>query len=263
MNETPPAIILVGAQLGENIGTAARAMLNFGLRDLRLVAPRSGWCRDRARKAAAGADDVLDNHRLYATLAEAVADLNFVVATTARTRDMVKPVLTPAAAAEAVRAQAAPSGFVFGPERAGLDNDDISRADVICRVPVNPDFGSLNLAQAVLLLAYEWRTDATEAAHTPMPHTHPATHGDMGGLFAHLEAALDSAGFLDPPEKRPAMVRNIRNMLHRAQMSAQDVRTLRGILTALLRWPDGGRDAALKARADAIARGEAEDGRGD
>jgi tRNA/rRNA methyltransferase len=261
-----PAIILVGAQLGENLGTVARAMLNFGLTDLRLVNPRAGWQIDRARKAASGADALIDNHRLYNSVAEATADLGFLVATTARIRDMVKPVMTPAHIAAEMRGriektgEIAQSGILFGPERTGLENEDISLADVICRVPLNPEFTSLNLAQAVLLIGYEWfqAADTTPPVSDMTPGTRPATRGEMNAMFAHFEAALEASGFLNPPEKRPAMARNLRNMFHRAGLTEQDVRTFRGIINSLLRWPRGPRDAQLKPRVGAISRGLAD-----
>ena len=205
---TPPAIILVGAQLGENIGTVARAMLNFGLTDLRLVNPRPGWQMERARKAASGAESLIDNHRLFDNVADATADIGYLVATTARLRDMVKPVLTPGRVAEEIRARASlsdtaeqvPGGILFGPERTGLTNEDISLADAICRVPLNPEFSSLNLAQAVLLLGYEWfqAGDDTQASSSPMPDTRPATRGEIHAMFAHFEAALDGGGISCP-----------------------------------------------------------------
>ena len=269
-NGTAPAIILVGSQLGENIGTVARAMLNFGLTDLRLVNPRDGWQYERALKASAGASALIENHRLYDSVAEATADLSYLVATTARLRDMVKPVLTPAKVAEEMRARSADgagqAGILFGPERTGLDNEDISLADAICRVPLNPDFSSLNLAQAVLLLGYEWyqQADTTPAVRPKgqldNADTQPATHGDINAMFTHLETALDAAGFLAPPEKAPAMARNIRNMFNRAGLTVQDVRTFRGIINALLRWPRGPQDALLKPRVGAISRGEPDPG---
>lgn len=260
----PPAIILVGAQLGENIGTVARAMLNFGLMDLRLVSPRAGWQMDRARKASAGAEVLIENHRLFDTVAEATADMSFVVATTARQRDMVKPILTPAHMAQEMRARQAQglaqSGILFGCERAGLDNEDISRADAICSVPLNPEFSSLNLAQAVLLMGYEWyqAVDATPPTQFDLQEAEPATRGDINAMFAHLEAALDASGFLAPPEKKPAMARNIRNIFNRTTLTDQDVQTLRGIINALLRWPRGAQDSALKPRVSAISRGQAD-----
>ena len=264
-----PAIILVGAQLGENIGTVARAMLNFGLTDLRLVRPRPDWQIDRARKAAAGAESLIDNRALFDTVADATADLGFVVATTARLRDMVKPVMTPDHLAQHMHAQAGESatksGVLFGPERTGLDNEDISLADAICRVPLNPDFSSLNLAQAVLLIGYEWfqAGDATPPAQLPVPDTRPATRAEVHAMFAHFEAALDAAGFLAPPEKKPAMARNLRNMFHRASLTEQDVRTFRGVINALLRWPRGANDRRIKPRVAAISKGATDPGAAD
>ena len=257
-----PAIILVGTQLGENIGTVARAMLNFGLTDLRLVAPRSGWHIDRAIKASAGAEKLIENRRLFDNLAQASADLGYLVATTARLRDMVKPILTPQSVAQKLRSHAADknvkTGIVFGPERSGLENEDISLADIICRVPLNPDFSSLNLAQAVLIMGYEWfcAGDTTTDMPPPMPHTRLATRDEMNVMFAHFEAALEAAGFLAPPEKAPAMARNLRNMLHRAELSEQDIRTFRGVINALLRWPRGAQDTTLKKRVAAISQGQ-------
>jgi tRNA/rRNA methyltransferase len=268
-NEKAPVVILVGAQLGENIGTVARAMLNFGLTDLRLVNPREGWQLERARKAASGAEVLIDHHRLYDSVAAATEDLGFLVATTARIRDMVKPVLTPARVASEIRAReqggAIKSGILFGPERTGLDNEDISLSDAICRVPLNPEFSSLNLAQAVLLMGYEWyqAADDTPDVKELMPDTRPATRGEMNAFFAHFEAALDASGFLAPPEKKPAMARNLRNLFHRASMTEQDVRTFRGIINSLLRWPRGARDSQLKPRVGAIARGETDPGAGE
>ena len=261
-----PAIILVGAQLGENIGTVARAMLNFGLTDLRLVRPRPDWQIDRARIAAAGAEGLIDNRRLFDTVADATADLGFVVATTARFRDMVKPVMIPGYLAQQMRSQAeesgTKSGVLFGPERTGLDNEDISLADAICRVPLNPDFSSLNLAQAVLLIGYEWfqTGDTTPPTQLPVSDTRPATRAEVHAMFAHFEAALDAAGFLAPPEKKPAMARNLRNMFHRASLTEQDIRTFRGVINALLRWPRGANDRRLKPRVAAISKGAADPG---
>ena len=257
----PPAIILVGAQLGENIGTVARAMLNFGISDLRLVSPRPGWQMERAIKASAGAEALIENHRHFDTVGAATTDLGYVVATTARQRDMVKPVVTPAAMASAMRARQSDSdlqsGILFGCERTGLDNDDISMADAICSVPLNPNFSSLNLAQAVLLMGYEWfqSGDTTPDETLDLHDAQPATRGEINAMFAHLESALDAAGFLAPPEKKPAMARNIRNIFNRSALTEQDVQTLRGIVNALLRWPRGAQDKALKPRVAAISRG--------
>jgi tRNA/rRNA methyltransferase len=247
-----PAIILVHPQLGENIGFAARAMANFGLSDLRLVAPRDGWPNDKAHAAAAGAAFVIEQARVYESVEDAVADLTFVAATTARPREMVKPVLTPERAAAELRRRAAASersGVLFGPERSGLDNDTISLADAILTAPVSPRFASLSLPQAVLLIGYEWfkseseamplgratSVDGPGAEEVAFDELRPATREELFGLFAHIEAELDRSGFLYPPEKRPSMVRAIRNMFHRMGTSEQDVRTWRGIVASLSR----------------------------
>ena len=238
--EAGPAVILVAPQLGENIGTAARAMLNFGLVDLRLVRPRDGWPNERARAAATGADIVVDGVRVFDTTAETVADLDYVVATTARARDMVKPISTPGAAATKLReafADGGQAGLLFGPERTGLENDDLALADALMMVPVNPAFASLNLAQCVLLMSYEWHKagDATAPSRIDYQQTRPANKGELLGFFNHLESELDRFGFLKPPEKRPSMVRNLRNMFQRARLTEQEVRTLRGVIAALIR----------------------------
>jgi len=245
-----PAIILVKPQLGENIGFAARAMANFGLTDLRLVSPRDGWPNDKARAAAAGAAFVVDRATVYDSVEGAIGELNFVLASTARPREMVKTVLGPESAAAELRQRgerAERTGVLFGPERSGLDNDTIALADAILTAPVNPGFASLSLPQAVLLFGYEWLK--AESAAPPLgratafdgpategiafPGTRPATRAELLALFKHLEADLDRAGFLYPPEKRPSMVRAIRNMFHRMGATEQDVRTWRGIVASL------------------------------
>ena len=217
---------------------------------------------ERAIKASAGAEALIENHQLFDNVAAATEDLGYVVATTARLRDMVKPVLTPTKMAAEMRMRQAANGdircgILFGCERTGLDNDDISMADAICRVPLNPEFSSLNLAQSVLLMGYEWYQagDTTPETWLELHETEPASRGEVNAMFAHLGAALDAAGFLSPPEKKPAMVRNIRNLFHRAGMTEQDVQTFRGMVNALLRWPRGPRDLALKPRVAAISRG--------
>ncbi|MEG9861260.1 MAG: RNA methyltransferase [Parvularculales bacterium] len=234
-----PVIILTRPQLGENIGTAARAMLNFGLEELRLVNPREGWHKDKAYQAASGAGSVIDNAQVFASLEEAVADLQFVLAATARRRDMAKPVFTPEESVRRLRSETTHGmqcGVVFGPERTGLTNDEVVCADGIMRVPVNPSFSSLNLAQSVVLVAYEWRKayDSTiPAIWVIPPETRPANRDELIGFYIHLESALDEAGFLRPPEKRPSMVRNIRNFFQRGRPTEQEIRTLRGIISAL------------------------------
>ena len=233
-----PAIVLVAPQLGENIGAAARAMYNFGLTDLRLVRPRDGWPNEKARAPASGADAVIDGARVFASVPDAVADLRHVYAATARPRDSRKTVVTPVHAVSTMRAAApdgALCGVLFGGERAGLDNDDMSLAEAIISVPLNPAFSSLNLAQSVLLIAYEWfrAADATPGEQFDTGPTGPATKADLVGLFEHLETELTRGGFLWPPEKAPTMVRNIRTMLQRARLTEQEVRTFRGIIKAL------------------------------
>ncbi|MGB3810172.1 MAG: RNA methyltransferase [Parvibaculum sp.] len=235
-----PAVILVAPQMGENIGTAARAMLNFSLTELRLVAPRDGWPNERARAVSSGADVVIDQAALFARTEEAVADLDYVIATTARPRDMVKPIFTPEMAAAKLReviAAGGKAGILFGPERTGLTNDDVVLADAVMMVPVNPAFASINLAQAVLLVGYEWfkAGDETPPERVDYQATRPATKEELLGFFGHLEGELDRFGFLKPPEKRPSMIRNIRNLFQRAGMSEQEVRIFRGIVASLTR----------------------------
>ena len=234
-----PAIVLVEPQLGENIGTAARAMYNCGLTDLRLVKPRDGWPNKRAVAAASGADAVLDKARLYDTVEEAIAGLRRVYATTARDRYMVKRILTPRFAATEMRQRMAagePCGILFGPERTGLVNDHIALADSVISVPLNPAFSSLNLAQAVLLIGYEWFTagDETPAAQLALGHSKPATKDRLVAFFEHLEEALDDSGFMRNAEKRPSMVRNLRNLFQRAQCTDQELRTLHGVVTSFV-----------------------------
>ncbi len=233
-----PAVILVSPQLGQNIGAAARAMLNCGLTDLRLVRPRDGWPNPYAVAAAAGADRVLDAARLYPTTAAAVGDLQRVYATTARGRGMIQQILTPRAAAAEMRERFAAGervGVLFGPERTGLVNEDLTLAEALITVPLNPAYASLNLAQAVLLVGYEWFQSAADALarrlHTGQTRT--ATKAELANLFAHLEHELDAGGFFPVPEKRPSMVRNIRNTLQRAGLTEQEVRTAHGIIASL------------------------------
>jgi tRNA/rRNA methyltransferase len=234
-----PAIILVEPQLGENIGTAARAMMNCGLDDLRLVRPRDGWPNDKAVAAASGADRVLDKARLYPSTAAAIGDLQHVYASTARDRYMVKRELTPRRAATEMRAYVAAGescGVLFGPERTGLVNDDIALADTVLTVPLNPAFSSLNLAQAVLIVGYEWFTalvePPSERLHTG--HSRPADKAELLRFFEHFEEALVDSGFLRDPDKRPSMTRNLRNLFQRAQCTEQELRTLHGIITAFM-----------------------------
>ena len=245
----PPVVILVEPQLGENIGQAARAMANFGLTSLRLVAPRDGWPSEKAMAAASGAADVIAAAELFATLPEAIADLHYVAATTARIREMVKPILTPETAVKLMAAKTAAGercGLMFGRERSGLENDEAALADSLVIAPVNPAFASLNLAQAVLLVGYEWRKltagDSLGRATTfdgpareglYLNKSSPATRQELMGFFQHLERELDAGSFFKTDDKRSSMVRNIRNMFERAALTEQEVRTLRGMIVAL------------------------------
>jgi len=236
---TAPAVILSHPQLGENIGATARAMKNFGLSELRLVAPQVEWPNERARILASGAGDILEAATVHADTASALAGFQLVLATTARGRDVVREVLTPAAAA-ARRRTAASSGIrtalLFGGERAGLDNDDLSLCDAAITIPT-AEFSSLNLGQAVLLLGYEWlkSADATPPTRTRQTEAVPATRDELVGLFEHLETELEAGGFFYPPAKREAMVRNIRAMILKSGLTDQQARTIRGMIVALVR----------------------------
>lgn len=240
MSDVPasPVIILVEPQLGENIGTAARAMANFGLTDLRLVAPRDIWPNKRAVATAKHADDILENTKVFATLPEALADLNFVLATTARNRDMTKPVVGPEGGmteAIAVAAAGGRAGVLFGRERSGLSNDDVAAADKILTLPVSTKFASLNIAQAVLIIAYEWRKHQIGDAlpFSTNDETLPATKEELLGLADHLEAALDKVEYFRVEHMRPVQSRNLRGILQKGAFTQQDVRTLRGVVAHL------------------------------
>lgn len=235
-----PAVVLVEPQMGENIGMAARAMLNSGLGDLRLVRPRDGWPNPKARSAASGADLVIEAARVFDTTAAAIADLNLVYAATARPRDMIKPVTTPRQAAGDMRralGDGLASGVLFGGERAGLENDDIALADTVVQAPLNPAFSSLNLGHAVLIVTYEWyqSADETPPARLPEGRTRPATKEELVNFFERLESTLDESGFFHVAEKRSIMVRNLRNIFQRAGLMEQEVRTLHGIVSSLAR----------------------------
>jgi len=233
-----PVVVLVRPQLADNIGACARAMGNGGLFELRLVAPRDGWPQPKAWANSSGADRILDAATVHDTVADAVADLHHVLATCPRPRHIIKQVLTARGAAAELRAIASRglrAGLLFGPERAGLDNDDMAHADALVRYPLNPGFMSLNLAQAVMIMAYEWWTAADE---TP-PHefmtneTQVANKARLENFLGHLTAELDSSGFLRNLPKRPGMVRNIRHFFERGEVTEQELRTLHGIVTEL------------------------------
>jgi tRNA/rRNA methyltransferase len=233
-----PAIILCEPQLGENIGTAARALANFGLWDLRVVNPRDGWPSERAVAAASRADHVIDKVRIFDTVEAAVADLSMVFATTARRRDMQKEVLGPEEASRRMGhhiASGAKAGLLFGRERWGLYNEEVALADAIVTLPVEPAFASLNIAQAVLLMAYEWRRQSDLGSELPFSGglDETAPRDELLGLFGHLETTLDRTGFFKTADKRPTMVTNLRAIFTRAHLTAQEIRTLRGVISSL------------------------------
>lgn len=244
-----PSVILMEPQLADNIGMVARACANFGLDDLRLVNPRDGWPNEKARIAASGANYIIDDAKAYATLDESIADLNWIAATTARQRDLRKPVLTPEQAIAEMRTRIARGercGILFGRERNGLETSEVANADAIIMIPVNTRFASLNLAQAVLLTGYEWMRGSGSATlgrvttyEKPLSEglymgaDRPATKQELLGLFEHLESELDRLGFFNPQHKRPTVVENLRTFFLRANATDQEVRTLRGIVATL------------------------------
>lgn len=230
-----PAIVLVRPQLGQNIGKAARAMLNFGLTDLRLVAPRDGWPNPEAHPAASGADALLENARLFDTVADAVADCPLVYATTVRKRGLILPVVTPDEAAREIKSRAEPSAILFGAERSGLENEEAGIAQKIVTVPVNPDFRSLNLAQAVILIAYEWsRHSGLTIPTVPELEEPRATHGQLEGLIGQMDEALEKAGYYFPPDRVPATKATMRTILSKANWSNREVQAMRGMIRALV-----------------------------
>ena len=231
----PPAFILVRPQMGENIGAAARAMLNFGLERMRIVAPRDGWPNSAAAAMASGAGRVLDQAGLFPDVQAAIGDCDFIFATTARGRELTKPVYTPEAAMEHARALVAAGkkvGVLFGPERAGLENEDVVLANAIVTVPVNPEFASLNLAQCVLLMGYEWRRQTEPAAGVvqEMARTEFASAIEVEKLGDHFEERLAAAGFFFPEAKVPGMKASLRNMWSRLGLTKAEVQTFHGML---------------------------------
>ena len=235
MTGPAPAVILVRPQLGVNIGACARAMLNFGLTDLRLVSPRDGWPNADAGPAASGADEVLEKTQVFGTVAEACAGLSLVFATTIRGRELIRRVVTPMQAAADFHGLATQGGIMFGPERTGLETEDLAVAHAIISIPVNPDFGSLNLAQAVLVTAYEWFRQSGEGPETVLVnHEGPAPHEELEGLIAAVDAQLAANGYYNPVAGRAAAARlTMRNLFTRPEYSAGEVRTLRGIVRGL------------------------------
>ena len=233
MSLSAPIIVLVRPQLGQNIGKAARAMLNFGLTELRLVAPRDGWPNPDAGPAASGADAVLAGAEVYATTAEAIADCSLVYASTVRRRDLVMPVVDPQQMASSIASATGRSAILFGPERSGLETDDVALANAIVTVPINPGFGSLNLAQAVILLAYEWSRGQALAQPTAREAEPAATHGELEGLIGQLERALEAKGYFHPPERTAATRNTLRTILTKPGWSKREIQALRGVIRAL------------------------------
>jgi tRNA/rRNA methyltransferase len=244
-----PAILLMEPQLADNVGMVARAMANFGLDELRLIAPRDGWPNEKARIAASGANHVIDDATAFPSLNEAIGDLNWLAATTARQRDLRKPVMTPIEAMAEMRARIEKGercGVLFGRERNGLETSEVANADALVMIPVNASFASLNLAQAVLILGYEWMRGSAQQSlgrvttyESPIESglnlgtDRPATKEELLGFFEHLEGELERLGYFNPPHKRESVVRNLRTMLSRMGGTEQEVRTLRGIVATL------------------------------
>lgn len=260
-----PVIILVETQMGENIGAAARAMANFGLTELRLIRPRDGWPNEKARANASRGEGIVDNARLFDDLREATADLALTYATTARQHDLSKSVVSPARAADDMFNAIEGGqrvGVVFGRERWGLTSDEVALCDSILTIPIDPAYASLNVGQAVILVAYEWRKRLlNDADWTPFPakeRSPQASKDELFHLFDHLEGALDEVDFFRPPEKRPHMVRNLRSIFQKAQLNQQEIRTLRGAIAALERRPSPHMDRRLaRLQAQAAQRGKA------
>ena len=236
MGASPPApvIVLVRPQLGQNIGKAARAMLNFGLTEMRLVAPRDGWPNPDAGPAASGADIVLEQAQVFATVHEAIADCSTVYASTVRRRDLIMPVVDPEQMAIAIASAPGRSAILFGPERSGLETEDVALATAIVTVPINPDFGSLNLAQAVILLAYEW-SRRSALTQPPAKELEPeAPRGELEGLIGQLEQALDSKGYFHPPSRTQTTKNTFRTIFTKTGWSSREVKAIRGIIRALV-----------------------------
>jgi tRNA/rRNA methyltransferase len=228
-----PIIVLVRPQLGQNIGKAARAMLNFGLTEMRLVAPRDGWPNPEAGPAASGADIVLENAKVFETTADAIADCSRVYASTVRRRDLVVPALGPEEMAGEIRSSEGRSAILFGPERSGLATEDVALASSIVTVPVNPEFGSLNLAQAVILLAYEWSRGVELSQPTVKEMEPPAPMAELEGLIGQLDHALDDAGYFFPPDRVQATKMTLRTILTKPKWSSREIQALRGVIRAI------------------------------
>ena len=245
--QKPPIVILARPQMGENIGASARAMKNCGLSDLRLVAPRDGWPNPAAEPMAASGKEIIHNTQVFDTLAEACFDVDCLLATSARPRDLAKPVISPRQGAHHIlehhmQADSRQAAFLFGAERTGLDNDELALADIIIQADLNPEGSSLNLAQAVMMMAWEWRAAMLEAVpdakHVPEDITRDlASISDKEFFFTRLETLLEEKGFFTSPEMAPVVKRNLRTFFTRGQPSVQELRTLQGVLTVLTRAP--------------------------
>jgi len=231
---TKPIIVLVRPQLGQNIGKAARAMLNFGLTEMRLVAPRDGWPNPEAGPAASGADVVLEQAQVFKSVEEAIADCALVFASTVRRRDLVMPVVGPEEMADTVAASAQRCAILFGPERSGLETDDVALANAIVTVPINPDFGSLNLAQAVILLAYEWSKRAELTLPTVKEVEPPAAHSELEGLICQVNQELEAKGYFYPPSRTTATKNTLRTIFTKTGWSSREVKAIRGVIRALV-----------------------------
>jgi tRNA/rRNA methyltransferase len=236
-NGSKPVIVLVRPQLGENIGKAARAMLNFGLTEMRLVEPRDGWPNPSAGPAASGADIVLEKAQVFATVQQAIADCPLVFASTVRRRDLVMPVVTPEHMAADIGAHTGRTAILFGPERSGLETEEVALANAIVTVPINPEFGSLNLAQAVILLAYEWSKRSDLAVPPAKELEPPAPHGELDGLVEQLEDTLDSKGYFHPPSRTQATKNTLRTIFTKTGWSSREVKAIRGVIRALAHPP--------------------------
>jgi tRNA/rRNA methyltransferase len=234
---TKPVIVLVGPQLGQNIGKAARAMLNFGLTELRLVRPRDGWPNPDAGPAASGADVVLERAALFDSVTDAVADCSTIYASTVRRRDLVMPVVDPGQMAKHIASTAGRSAILFGPERSGLETEDVALADAIVTVPINPEFGSLNLAQAVILLAYEWSRHSALAQPTAKEIEPAAPRGELDGLIVQLNEELDAKGYFHPPTRTEATKNTLRTIFTKTGWSSREVKAIRGVIRALVKPP--------------------------
>ena len=229
-----PIIVLVRPQLGQNIGKAARAMLNFGLTEMRLVAPRDGWPNPEAGPAASGADVVLEQARVFATTHEAIADCSLVFASTVRRRDLVMPVVGPEEMADRIGSNNGRTAILFGPERSGLETEDVALANAIVTVPINPAFGSLNLAQAVILLAYEWSKRSDLSQPTAKELDPAAPHGELEGLIAQLNDELDAKGYFHPPSRTEATKNTLQTIFTKTGWSSREVKAIRGVIRALV-----------------------------